>query len=468
MNSVEDRIRAATRASGTTVRAIRPLSLPPSPAAMTSAAVRRPRRWVLWAAPVTAAVAVVAIALSLALARPAPNAPSASPAHPLAPAAGSAAPAAGSAASAAPPVVPGPRPTAPSPAAAASAAVPGYYVAPGQSGGHASTLVVRSTFTGAVAATVRAPAHYAFTGVGGSPDDRTFVVLEQPTGIPLPSSSTEWFLLRIAPGTSHPASLTRLSLPVTPYPQGFALSPDGRDLAMAAVWPGTAQDLRLYSVASGKLLRTWSSSARAGLIGAYPSPGESLTWLDGGTKLAFVYGGSVTSSAKFNWTGAIRVLDVTAPGTSLTADSTTRLTLGPAFSPEGPLFSCDVLYGWTISDNAQTVTCAGVDGALLPPPTNKDPLRGEKNCGTLPPAGVGFTQDISLSGGGGAGKTPYAAFTCSTTTASVYLAWSQGSGTVLVGSVTYGTHHLFGVFRGTEFTPLPATQAGIPLTSIAW
>ena len=62
--SVEDRLRTATRARANLVSDIRPLELP------ARERVRRPRasgtrRWVTWAAPVTAAAVVVALAVTL-------------------------------------------------------------------------------------------------------------------------------------------------------------------------------------------------------------------------------------------------------------------------------------------------------------------------------------------------------------------------------------------------------------------
>ena len=62
--SVEDRLRTATRARADLVSDIRPLDLP------AREPVRRPRaagtrRWVSWAAPVTAAAVVVALAVTL-------------------------------------------------------------------------------------------------------------------------------------------------------------------------------------------------------------------------------------------------------------------------------------------------------------------------------------------------------------------------------------------------------------------
>ena len=70
--SVEDRVRAATRARAALVRDVRPLDLPATPGRPP-----RVRRWGAWTAPVAAAAAVAALAVSLATARHAPDAPAA-------------------------------------------------------------------------------------------------------------------------------------------------------------------------------------------------------------------------------------------------------------------------------------------------------------------------------------------------------------------------------------------------------
>ena len=96
--SIEDRVRAATRARTDLVSDIRPLELPDELPARGRA--RRPaaRRWLSWGAPVAAAALVTAVALALVLLRQAGG--------------------------------PQPAPAAPAPPSAA-ASIPRYYVAPG-------------------------------------------------------------------------------------------------------------------------------------------------------------------------------------------------------------------------------------------------------------------------------------------------------------------------------------------------
>lgn len=283
--TVEERVRAATRAIAGEVHDVRPLILPRT----QSAASRRRRRW-RWMAPMMAAAAVIAVALTLVMIRSARNASPVSPA----------------------PVSP-----------AGFGGIPEYYVAlnavPNQ-----RQLVVGDTFTGARLATVPPPAHSGFVAVTGAADDRTFVVGAKP----FPFSATRpdaeprtWYLLRIAPGTDHPAQLTRLNIPATPSGldvAGMALSPDGAKFAVA-VQPNTTFDsgpetLRVYSVATGALLGTWTgpTSDLGYAISATTDDNIYLSWLDDGHTVVFDYS---------DRSGAVRMLDTSRPGHDLIADS---------------------------------------------------------------------------------------------------------------------------------------------------
>jgi hypothetical protein len=77
-----------------------------------------------------------------------------------------------------------------------------------------------------------------------------------------------WYMLHLFPGSATPARLTRLPIPVTPSGtgvDGFALSPDGTRLAVALQpdsnnHPNAPVLLRIYSVATGAVLRSWSAT----------------------------------------------------------------------------------------------------------------------------------------------------------------------------------------------------------------
>ena len=199
--SVEDRVRAATRARAALVRDVGPLDLPAVPARAP-----RARRRVAWTAPVAAAAAVVivvagSVAVGSWLARSG-NSRSSSPATPQQ---------GGS--------------------AGAFAGVPPYYVAVA----NPSLAVVRATATGATLArvTTRTP----FVGVTGAADDRTFVLDAQR---PVMGPAVRWpgqpafYLLRLSASGAE-ESFTRLAIPALPKGTavtGLALSPDGSKLAV--------------------------------------------------------------------------------------------------------------------------------------------------------------------------------------------------------------------------------------------
>jgi hypothetical protein len=345
--SVEDRVRAATRATADTVREIRPLDLPEeSPLRLPR--IRLARRWAMWMAPVTAAAVVAAIALALASVRDARNEPAAPPA--------------------------------PS-AVSGTGAFPEYYAAlddpagtafdgsgPGRNPGTLN-LVVGDTRTGKRLVTFNPPKGQTFGGVTGAADDRTFVVgawqFPAPPGI-YTSNPAAWYLLRIAPGSRHPATLTRLSIPGQPTGtavSGIALSPNGRELAVMfqrGTWfkgPTGPLTLQIYSIPSGRTVRTWAADTKgfpAGFgwyWGRYSN--SSVTWPADGHTLAFAYGilggangpplGGVFSGV------TLRTLNLTRPGHDLLADSKVVFSLKAAKIPR-----CDTLQ---LTADGRTALC---------------------------------------------------------------------------------------------------------------
>jgi hypothetical protein len=112
-----------------------------------------------------------------------------------------------------------------------------------------------------------------------------------------PWEAVTWYLLRISPGGKEAYRLTRLNLPDMRawVIQGIALSASGHDLAVALMSAGAngtpACVLRIYSVATGKLLHSWSTNDRAAFGPLYsdslPLSGISLSWTDGDRSLAF-------------------------------------------------------------------------------------------------------------------------------------------------------------------------------------
>ena len=305
--TVEDRLRATTDALSGTMRQVRPLTLPPEQPGRVSP-TREPRRGRGWLIPLAAAVAVIAVAATLVAVRddrgatPAPTAPAAN---------------------------------------AAVAPAPRYYVQLGDwnpaRGGY-QAAIVGDSHTGKALATVNTPAHSEFAGVTGAADDRTFVIDATPATEPtqpnhVPEPAHTWYLLRIAPGTRHPAELTKLPFAAPANSAGvvgLALSPDAGTLAVL-YQPGQdslaessagAQDaggpftLRTFSLATGKALRTWTAPEEniSTVVPGGLDNEASLTWTANDQTLAFMLPPGA-------WPDYERTLNVTAKGTNLLDDS---------------------------------------------------------------------------------------------------------------------------------------------------
>ena len=259
MSTVAERTRAAMDAVTSQVDSAPPLPLPP-PLAWAPPGSRRRwralaprRRWGAWLAPFAAAAAVIALAVSLVAVRGTPGG------YELAPAV--------------------------SPAGAA-VSFPDYYLTFSQPAGDTTKpvgLELRSTLTGKTLAALQPPRGLSFAGITGAADDRTFVAdaHREPYGVTgSVARSRTWYLVRVV-GTGSGASLTMTKLPI-PATQvgaevlGIALSPDGTKLAVGTTPWTTAtnvrQTLRVYSVATGAVLRTWTTP-----------PGEEV--IEGGGRL---------------------------------------------------------------------------------------------------------------------------------------------------------------------------------------
>jgi hypothetical protein len=333
--SIEDRVRTATRAGASLIRDVRPLDAP-APVRLRRRPGPAPHRWVNWGVPLAAAAAVAAIALTLvAIRQPGPPSPATS-------GSGTAAP----------------------------AAVPRYYAASTYDAGTGRNgpLIVGDDLTGKVVDTVRTPPGQTFTSVHGMPDDRTFVVQAVVNAKPGESPTYVWYLLRIAPGSAHPYQLSKLPIKLPgkgPFAVAYALSPDGRELAVESM-PGNAGSagpdvitLGIYSVSSGAELRAWTAPTKitSGL-------GEStLTWLSGGQRLVFNASEFTAGSAYYS---QLRTLDVTATGTDLMADSRPLLTVNNSgastclslqITPDGKAAICATQYAF-VTGTGSNAGCA--------------------------------------------------------------------------------------------------------------
>jgi hypothetical protein len=186
---------------------------------------------------------------------------------------------------------------------------------------YARTALVRSTVTGRVLATVSPPRPYkVFTWVNGTADSRTFVLAAQrwwnvsssPAGTRAQerdnNAPTVFFKLAFDPATGT-AKLTRLTVPEKIRATnlgGVGVSPDGTRLAL-----DFRNSVQIITLATGAV-RTWTWPG-SGWIGNWKPMGQIFSWSSGGRYLEFQqWGGRRT-------TMHVRILDTTAPGTSLTA-----------------------------------------------------------------------------------------------------------------------------------------------------
>src|SRR5215469_12218300 len=299
MTTIEDRLRAATRAAADTVA---PGSAPPLrlPGARRGAGRAGPagRRWGGWLVPLAAAASVVAVvAASLAISA----------------------------------VLAG-RHRAASGPSGPFAGVPPYYVALAvkrpdlkPSIAQPQFAEVRATATGAVLSLVNPPKPYGtFSAAAAAGNGRTFVltankwkVTRWNGGSFADATATRFFLLRLGAG-GRPRPLTPLPIPAMPARatmSGFALTRDGTKLAVAlrggrGGGPGPA--IEVFSLATGAK-RVWTWPGGGPITNNAGGNGEVLSWTADGRTLAFQ-----------QWVGNsidVRLLDATTPGGSLQSDS---------------------------------------------------------------------------------------------------------------------------------------------------
>jgi hypothetical protein len=346
--SIEDRVRAATRARTALVRDIRPLELPDELPGGARRILRGPR-WLTWGAPIGAAALVTALALVLVMLRQAGG--------------------------------PQPGPVAPTADPSAAASIPRYYVALAYTGRtHAQMkAVVGDDRTGRTVAVLNPTAAQNFYGVTAAADDRTFVVMNYQNA----TQQTTWYQLRLTPGAAPPTQLTKLPIkPLVAHVAGLALSPDGRELAVmwrtATTQTNAVTYLAVYSMSSGAVLHTWITKGdNINAIGG--ANREALSWVDGNRSIDFrwkVFMGGANPS----FTSTVRRIDVTAPGGDLLADSSVAVRLPPATAPTKTTFSEPC--GTWVTARDGTVVCGTVSSS---------DVSFEEVCSTVPPSFVTYS-----------------------------------------------------------------------------
>ena len=180
--------------------------------------------------------------------------------------------------------------------------------------------MVSDSLTGRKLATVQAPKGTEFFGItpAAAADDRTFIagttVIRRPPFPPYPTTGpVAWYLIRLSPGSAHPARMTKLPIPASVRDLPVlttALSGDGRYLAVAfGSADTTRQQLRVYSVATGRLTRTWrmTDSKSVNSVQAI----TSLNWVNGDETVAFTLTWGEDTDAQ------VRTLALSAGGSEL-------------------------------------------------------------------------------------------------------------------------------------------------------
>jgi hypothetical protein len=419
MNVLEDKLRTAMRDTGEEVA---PHSVPPLRLRGARRRLGIPRiagrRWSAWLAPLAAAASVAAVvAASLAISATfhghTPGSPHANGTGPQG--------------------VPLGRP-------AALRKAPPYFVdLPGD--WQARQAQVRSTVTGRTLATVRPPAPYRiFSWVSGAADDRTFVLAAQRYWNIAPgnrgaraegldnTTPTVFFRLTFHPG-SGAAHLTRLAVPgriQSARLAGLAISPDGTKLAL-----DYRQSIQVVTLATGAV-RQWVWPGN-GWIGNWKPYGQIFSWSADGKTLEFQqWGGG--KDGKDDGITTVRLLDVTAPGSSLRS---ARIALTFPTRPGGLNFSD--LNTFLTPDGTRIVTATEVY-----PRRTAGPSRGE------------ITEFSARTGQPILAQDEFAPLP-----GWQDVLWAGAKGRALVvqdprgKGGKYGRAEILGVLTGGKFTPIP-------------
>lgn len=452
MNSVEDQVRAATRAQASMLREVRPLQLTsargdvlePARTIPTARAARRLRPWL---APLASAVAVVAVAISVVAIRSHSNGPVAA--------------------------------TSTRPAAAAGAsAAPQYYVAVTPLGGKSTAdgLAVTATSTGKTVATVAPPAGRTFTSVSAAADDRTFVAYAMPARGSRAQAGI-WYELRLRPGATSPARLSRLRVPPLASVLSMAVSESGSKLAVVIADPeGQPKSLTIYSVTTGRSLRSWPH----GLFGFNSETWQKgmqtpeLTWIDGDRDIAFpstsVFQQNKNSAAI--WGVQIWHLNLSRTGSNLIADSGLVWSMSVPVDSTSPQ-RCTPFSTPMLSPDGKTVVCESTSASLA----QTGAISYRQTTNTAPRWTVAWLA-FSISAPGTA-RTLYSTTLPAGVGVALQTAWTNASGTSALvewgplssGTALSGLHFgLAGHGALTRYAPprVVGTNVDFFLPSVTW
>jgi hypothetical protein len=296
------------------------------------------------------------------------------------------------------------------------------------------TLVAANVRTGVILGSVAAPA--GFDGLYAAANDRAFLVdASQGTG---QGPRTTWWMLRLAPGTAHPVRFTQMPLKLVRQPLSLSVSPDGTQVVTAggATIPGSPglTAVVLYSVATGAVLHSWTSSDTIDSIG-WTGTGQALVYQANGTEFL--------------------VHDIATPGRDLAAGSTPLVTIGSPGNPvSGNPAECTTASNWKTSADGTTFICAAMTETLAGPggqPTT--------SCSGKPPVRLAFLRLAAGSrepGSAPAGTDYTTTDPCGSYLDATALWWASPDGTAVIGQLSYPGHNEMGVFYGGRYVPLPS------------
>ena len=318
--SIEDRVRAATRARADLVRDIRPLALPQD--VLLSGdwpeRARRPGRQVrAWLVPLAAAAVVVALALTLVAVRQA-AAPHQAP-HPATP-------------------------------TAVLAKIPRYYAVISQDHSTQDFAIVDDR-TGKTVVDFAAPGSSTLDSVSASADDKTFILT---SSMRVNQDTTRWSVTKIRlfphPGLAFNEADIAVQDTDNAVHLNAYLSPDGREVAVeferltAATTVTTTIQTYHATQSSPGPLRTWTASLRDA------APIGDLSWHGNDQTLEFSVTESPVPRAGPPTHNSERALTTTAPSGDLMAAS--RVIFSGPSSPDRT--SCAAL---RITPDGQTAIC---------------------------------------------------------------------------------------------------------------
>lgn len=442
---LEDRVRRALRetAEEITPLDVPPLRLPPrggrGPAGPGRLARgRRAARWPGWLTPLAAAAAVAAVlAASLALTG----------------------------------ILPGHRPAHRGQPARRLPGVPRYYVGLANTRGHRGwpqQAVIRATATGQIVATV-APLRpdnaflmaAAASGVGryvlaaqrmavkrerlaSPPGLGTRGRHQRSIAIQVPGGPIRFYQFSI--GSSGQVSALRpLSVPGLPAGaglDGLALTPDGRELAVASQppRPGRDPEIQVDTLATGAQ-RVWTWPGGQPVEPAFGGTGSALSWAADDRTLAF--------QRLIDGQLQVRLLDTTAPGSSLAAS---RVALRLNWDGRGNRFR----HGRAVNDAQMFAALLTPDGSKIITATDTQTLRPAS-------AELAFTEFSARTGRVVAVRDRWR-ITGHWPTEEEDVLWSNADGSTLLvvahqpGATadSQGNFRIqFGVLHGDRYTPLP-------------